>query len=118
MTKKIRWHVLPRLLAVFALAVCVAGFGPACLLIECNIQRTVTGRVEPGITFSLEEGMPVLTDTVSGNPMLRLSDEKRQGVAVLLPPSLRLLGTLWREELAAASRLWELVAERGQPSVD
>ena len=106
------------LLAVFLLALCVLGLGPAFLLIECNIQRTVTGRVELGVAFSLEEGLPVLTDTASGEPVLRLSAEERQGATVLLPPSLRLLGTLWQEELAAASRLWALVAEREQPPVD
>ena len=118
MTVKTHPQKLFRLLAIFVLAMCVAGLGPACMLIECNIRRTVTGQAGLPVAFVLEEGWPVLEDATTGQPRYGLTEEQRQGATVLLPPSLRLLGALWRGELEAASRLWETVAKESQPPVD
>ncbi len=97
-------------LTAFILALCVLGLGVACLLIECNIQQTVYGKVDPGLSFSLEEGAPVLTDTHTQQPVVLLTQRQQQGVAAALSPGYRLLCGLMRWETDAAARLWEWLA--------
>lgn len=92
--------------AVFILACTLLSLGPLCLLIEGNLQQTVHGRFDPGVGFSLQEGVPTLSDGEAPTPT---DPRLRQGVTALIQPGYRLVLRLVRWELEAAVWLWDRV---------
>ena len=93
--------------AAFILTLCGLGLGPAFMLIECNIRQMVYGQADPGVAFSVEEGLPTLTDTATGESLELLSGEQRRGVAAVLPAGIRTTLWLLQKEADFATRLWE-----------
>ena len=95
------------LCAVFILTCTLLSAGPLCLLIEGNLQRTVHGRFDPGVGFSLQEGVPTLANH---GEQPSLSPRLRQGITALIQPGYRLVLRLVRWELEATVWLWGRVA--------
>lgn len=92
-------------LTAFILTLTLLSLAPACLLIECNLQQTLQGRVDLGVTFTLEEGIPTLSSAES--PPSPPAERVWQGVSALLAPGQRIVGRLLRWESDLAARLWE-----------
>ena len=86
----------------FLLALCVLGFGGACVLIECNTRRTTYGRVDFGVTYSTAEGVPELCLTDSGEPLWAYAPEPVWQTLADAP--LRLIGWVFRGEVAVLTR--------------
>ena len=84
---------------VFILTFAVLSLAPLCLLIECNIQKTVHGQVDLHLSLTVEDGVV----TVGEPPSPRL----QQALTALLSPPARVVTALWRAETQAAAYLWE-----------
>lgn len=77
---------------VFVLSLCVLGLLLSFLVIEYNIRRTTYGQVDVDLSYTLQEGLPVLTDG-AGEPLWTLPEEWRQPLSALVDAPTRLL--LW-----------------------
>lgn len=93
----------------FILTLCVLGLGCACLLIEYNIQQTTYGRVDFGLTYTVEDGAPVVSRTDTDATVTLLPADSRPLAETAVPAPVRLLAALWRGENEAAERFWEWV---------
>lgn len=92
--------------ATLLITLCVLGLGFACLLIECNMQQTTYGRVELGLSYTLEEGVPHLT-RADGEPLpAPLPSNWRQALRACVSAPVRLTALLLRWETDAVCRLW------------
>lgn len=99
--------------AAFVLTLCALALPLSFLLIEWNMQRTVYGRVEPGVSFSVVAGCPTLTAT-DGERVTAIPKPGQRVVYALLPAPVRAGWYLLRGEVEAAARLWEHI----WPSMD
>ncbi len=95
-----------------SLSLCVLGLGLAFLLIEWNMQQTVYGRVEPTLTFTVEEGVPTLTDA-GGQALGVLPQQGRQAAYALLSTPARVTLWLWRAMQEAVADGWAALAPGG-----
>ncbi len=111
--KKIRKQVGPFCVA-FILTSCVLGLLVAFAAIEWNTQRVLYGRAAPNIGYSVDEGMPIMTDR-EGTPLFSLDENQQQGLWALLPPAARATAALLRGQAAGLHRLWEWGEERLVP---
>lgn len=94
-------------IAAFILTLCVLALGCAFLLIEYNMQKTTYGTVDFGISYTMQDGVP-LVRVGQGEPIGLPPRVARVCEAVVAPP-LRLLAVLWRGEAEAiAETLKEL----------
>lgn len=94
--------------ATLLITLCVLGLGFACLLIECNIQKTTYGRVELGLSYTLESGFPRLM-RADGKPLpAPLPSNWRQALRACVSAPVRLTALLLRQETDALCRLWPL----------
>lgn len=93
----------------FCLTLCVLGLAEACLLIEWNIRQTTYGRVEPGVTYTLEEGQLCLRRTDTGEAIQPISEEMREAFAPLVSAPCRITGWLLRQESAWLERAWDWI---------
>ena len=98
--------------ATLCLSLCVLGLGLAFLLIEWNMQQTIYGRVEPTLSFTVEEGVPTLTDD-EGQPLELLSEEHRQTAYALLSTPGRVTLWLLRRQQALIVDGWAAIAPGG-----
>ncbi len=89
----------------FILTLCVLSLFVAFFVIECNIQQTTYGRVDLGVTYTVEDGVPAVT--LSGGETLAVPPAVEQVCEIVVPPPVRLFAALWRWENEAAERLWE-----------
>ncbi len=89
-------------------SLCVLGLGVACLAIECNMQQTRYGRVELGVSYHLEEGIPRL-EGENGGELAALSPGWRQALWGVVAAPVRLTAELLQRETQAAARLWEQI---------
>ena len=96
-------------LAALALSLCVLGLPLAFLLIECNMRLTVYGRVEPTVTFAVEQGAPTLTDG-QGHTLTLLPESERQAAYALLAAPARAALWLLRCQQEAVARLFSYFA--------
>ena len=92
--------------AAFVLTLCVLALPLSFLLVEWNMQRTVYGRVEPGVSFSVVAGRPTLTAD-NGEAVTLVPQEGQRVAYALLPAPVRAGWYLLRGEVEAAARLWE-----------
>lgn len=100
MLRRLPWRTF---LITFILTLCVLGLFLAFFFIECRIQQTTHGRVDLGVTYTIEDGVPAVTvrgDTVAAPRAVTNTAE------VLVPPPVRLFAELWRWENEAAEWLW------------
>ena len=77
--------------AALALSLCLLGLLLALFVINYNIRHTLYGQVEFSLSYTLEEGLPVLTDS-GGEPLWTLPEE----AALLIPAPTRLLIEFYR----------------------
>jgi hypothetical protein len=82
---------------------CVLGLACACFIIECNIQRTTYGRVDLGVTYTMEDGVPAVR--VDGKAVAVPTALERTA-EVFTPPPVKLLAALWRWETEMAEQVW------------
>ncbi len=92
----------------FILTLCVLGLFLAFFFIECRIQLMTTGRMDLGVTYTLEEGVPVVTLAERGETVA-VPPAVGHTLDTLVPPSLNLFARLLRRENETAQQLWELV---------
>ena len=76
----------------FVLSLCILGLLLSFVVIEYNIRRTTYGQVDFDISYTLEGGVPVLTDG-AGEPLWTLPARWKQPLATLVDAPTRLL--LW-----------------------
>lgn len=95
-------------LAALVLSLCVLGFGLACLVIECNMQRATTGRVELNLAYRLEEGIPRLYGE-DGKAITVVPDAWQEAVLLSADGSRQLTLALLSSQMSAAIRLWEML---------
>ena len=97
-------HRMRPFVTALVLTLCVLGVGAACLVTEYNMQKTTYGRVDFGIGYTLEDGVPrpFRTDTGETIGIGAAGD----GLTDLVPPPLRLCAVLRR---AVGQWLWEAV---------
>ena len=81
----------------FCLTLCVLGLVEACLLIESNIRQTTYGRVEPGVTYTLEEGQLCLRLTDTGEAIQLIPEGMREALGSLVSAPCRITGGLLRQ---------------------
>lgn len=93
----------------FILALCVLSLFVAFFVIECNIQQTTYGRVDLGVTYTVEDGVPAVT---TGGKTLAVPPAVEYVCEIVVPPPVRLFAELWRWENEAAERLWEFLSEQ------
>ena len=103
--RRLPWRTF---LAAFILALCVLSLICAFFVIECRIQQTTHGRVDLGVTYTIEDGVPVVI-LADSDETLAVPPVAETIGAVVLPPSVRLFAELWRWENELAERLWEFV---------
>ncbi len=77
---------------VFVLSLCVLGLLLSFLVIEYNIRRTIYGQMDFDLSYTLQGGLPVLTDG-AGEPLWLLPAAWRQPLETLVDAPTRLL--LW-----------------------
>ncbi len=102
--RRLPWRTF---LTAFILTSCVLSLFAAFLIIEYNIQKTTYGRVDLGVTYTVEDGVPAV-QIGSGEP-LTVPPAATQAVEVAVPPPVRLFAILWRWECEAAERFWEII---------
>lgn len=95
-------------IAAFLLTVSLGGLGVAFAAVEWNTRRVLYGQVTPAVGYTVQNGLPVVTDG-EGRPLFSLSDNTKQGGFVLLSPAARGVLLLLRGEAAAVQRLGEQV---------
>ena len=105
MLRRLPWRTF---LTAFILTLCVLGLLCAFLIIEYNIQQTTYGRVDLGVTYTLEDGIPAVR--IGGGEPLAVPSAVEQTAKVVVPPPLRLFAALWRWECEAAARFWEALS--------
>ncbi len=101
MLRRLPWRTF---LITFILTLCVLGLFLAFFVIECRIQQTTHGRVDLGVTYTIEDGVPAVTvrgDTVAAPRAVTNTAE------VLVPPPVRLFAELWRWENELARHFWK-----------
>ncbi len=106
MLRRLPWRTF---FAAFILTLCVLGLFLAFFVIECRIQQTTHGRVDLGVTYTVEDGVPAVT---TGGETLAVPPAVGQVCEVVVPPPVRLFAALWQWENEAAERLWEQLAEQ------
>lgn len=74
----------------FILSVCALGFVAACLIIEYNMQQTTYGKVDFGLSYTMEDGFPVITRTDTGQAVSLFTDRQREVLSPFLDVSVRL----------------------------
>ena len=94
-------HRMRPFVTALVLTLCVLGVGAACLVTEYNMQKTAYGRVDFGIGYTLEDGVPRPFRTNSGE-MIGIGVTEK--AAAFVPPPLRLCAVLRR---AVGQWLWE-----------
>ena len=104
MLRRLPWRTF---LTAFILTLCVLGLFCAFLIIEYNIQQTTYGRVDLGVTYTLEDGVPIVR--IGGGGPLTVPSAVEQTAKVVVPPPLRLFAALWRWECEAAAWFWEFI---------
>ncbi|MBQ5840380.1 MAG: hypothetical protein IIW40_00320 [Clostridia bacterium] len=100
--------------AAFILTTCLLGMWVAFAAIEWNTQRMMHGHPTLGVSYTVEEGAPLLTDD-EGAPLFSADERQQQGLWALLPPAARATLALLRGEAAALHRLWTWGEERLVP---
>lgn len=95
-------------MAAFILTLCALALPLSFLVIEYNMRHTVYGRVETGVSFSVDVGRPVLTDD-NGEAVIAIPKQTRRAAYALLSAPARLIGYFLRGETQAATRLWEYI---------
>lgn len=90
----------------FTLTLCVLALPLSFLVIDSNMRRTVYGRAEPDVSFSVQAGRPTLT--ADGDPVTVMPAEGQRLVYALLPAPVRVVWYFLRGETEAAARLWSL----------
>ena len=105
MLRRLPWRTF---FTAFILALCVLSLFCAFLIIEYNIQQTTYGRVDLGVTYTIEDGVP--TVQIGGGEPLTVPPAAAQVCEVAVPPPLRLFATLWRWECEAAEWFWEALS--------
>lgn len=103
MLRRLPWRTF---FAAFILTVCVLSLFAAFFVIEYNIQQTTYGRVDLGITYTVEDGVPAVQ---VGGEMLAVPPAAEQAYEIAVPPPLRLFVALWRWECEAGEWLWEWI---------
>ena len=107
--KKPRRLPMGTFFCALALCLCVLGLGTLFLLIECNMQQTMTGQVTPPATFTLEDGCPVLTAR-DGHPLSILPPTVKQCLKAFCGAPLHGVSLLIRQEQVAVSALLKYFA--------
>lgn len=98
-------------IAAFLLTVSLGGLGVAFAAVEWNTRRVLYGQVTPAVGYTMQAGLPVITDG-QGQPLFTLSDTAKQGLFALLSPAARGVAALLWGEGAAVQRLWEQALPR------
>lgn len=101
MLRRLPWRTF---VAAFILTLCVLGLLCAFFIIECNIQQTTYGQVDLGVTYSLEDGVPIVC---VDDETLTVPPAAEQIAEVAVPPPVRLFAALWQWETEAAQWFWE-----------
>lgn len=104
MLRRLPWRTF---FTALILTLCVLGLLCAFLIIEYNIQQTTYGRVDLGVTYALEDGIP--TVRVGEGEPLTVPPVAGSIAEVAVPPPVRLFAALWRWECEAAQWFWELI---------
>ncbi len=97
--------------AAFILTLCVLSLFCAFFVIECHIQQTTRGRVDLGVTYTVEDGILAVTLADSGET-LAVPPAVGQVCEIVVPPPARLFAELWRWENEIAERLWKFLSEQ------
>lgn len=105
MLRRLPWRTF---LTAFILSLCVLGLLCAFFLIECHIQQTSYGQVNFGVTYAMENGIPVVC--VDGKPFAT-PDALASFADVAAPPPVKLLAAVWQWETKAAQWVWEQLIE-------
>ena len=92
-------------LSAFVLTLCVLGLFCAFFVIECRIQQTTFGRVDLGVTYTIENGTPDVQ--VDGE---RVALPVRAPLAAVVPLPAKLFAAVWRCENELAAWMWDRVA--------
>ena len=104
MLRRLPWRTF---FTAFILSLCVLSLFCAFLIIEYNIQLTTHGRVDLGVTYTVEDGIPAVQ--IDGAKPLTVPPVAEQVYQVAVPPPVRLFATLWRWECEAADWFWERI---------
>ena len=105
MLRRLPWRTF---FTAFILALCVLSLFCAFLIIEYNIQQTTYGRVDLGVTYTIEDGVPAVQ--IRGGEPLTVPPAAAQVCEVAVPPPLRLFAALWRWQNEAAKWFWEALS--------
>ena len=106
--RRLPWRTF---LIAFVLTLCVLGLFLAFFFSECRIRLATSGRMDLGVTYTLEDGAPVVT-LADRDETIAVGSAVGQAVEVVVPPSLHLFSRLLRRENAIAQQLWEWVQEQ------
>lgn len=98
-------------IAAFLLTVSLGGLGVAFAAVEWKTRRVLYGQVPPAVSYTMQAGLPVITDG-QGQPFFALSDNTKRQLFALLSPAARGVLTLLRGEGVAVQTLWERVVPR------
>ncbi len=104
MLRRLPWRTF---FTAFILSLCMLGLLCAFLIIEYNIQQTTYGRVDLGVTYTVEDGIPAVQ--IDGAEPLTVPLAVGQACEIAVPPPVRLFAALWRWECEAAQWFWEII---------
>lgn len=96
------------------LVLCLLGGVAACLWSEYNTTKATAGRGALGLSFSLEEGLPVLRDGETGEALVLLPPTERERLYPLLPASVRVWWQIFENESAYIQKIWRFFAGLGR----
>lgn len=96
------------------MTLCLLGGVTACLWSEYNMTKATTGRGTLGLSFSLDEGLPILRDGETGEALVLLSPAEREQLCPLLPASMRLWWRIFENESAYIQKIWQFFAGLGR----
>lgn len=108
MFRRLPWRTF---FTAFILTLCVLSLFFAFFFIECRIQLATKGQMDLGVTYTLEDGAPVVT-LADRDETIAVDTVVGQAIEVVSPPSLHLFSRLLRRENAMAQQLWEWVQEQ------
>ena len=109
MLRRLPWRTF---FVAFILTLCVLGLLLAFFFIECRVRLATYGRMDLGVTYTLDSGAPVITLAERGET-LAVPPAVGQTVDAFVPPSLRLFSRLLRRENTMAQQLWEWMQAQG-----
>lgn len=109
MLRRLPWRTF---FTAFILTLCVLGLLLAFFFIECRVRLATYGRMDLGVTYTLDGGAPVITLAERGET-LAVPPVVGQTVDAFVPPSLRLFSRLLRRENTMAQQLWEWMQTQG-----